>query len=151
MRAFLRSLFGVHTDLIRSYRSILSFKWLALGIVVGAMTGLGAVVFYVGVEALGHFLLHHLAGFSVPAPAGERLFSGPSGPARPWLLFVFLGGVGLFTGWLVSRFVPQTRHGGTDGTDTMIKAFHRHGGIIRPRVFFMRAAGAIPARIGSAA
>ncbi|NLW82315.1 MAG: chloride channel protein [Desulfovibrionales bacterium] len=134
MRAFLRSLFGVHTDLIRSYRSILSFKWLALGIVVGAMTGLGAVVFYVGVEALGHFLLHHLAGFSVPAPAGERLFSGPSGPARPWLLFVFLGGVGLLTGWLVSRFVPQTRHGGTDGTDTMIKAFHQQGGRILPAV-----------------
>jgi CIC family chloride channel protein len=133
MRAFLRSLFKPYTDLVRSYHSILSFKWLALGIVVGAMTGLGAVAFYVGVEALGHVLLRHLAGFSLPAPAGERLLTGEAGAYRPWLLFVFLGGVGLLTGWLVQRFVPQTRHGGTDGTDSMIKAFHRNEGHISPR------------------
>ena len=134
MRAFLRTLFRPYTDLVRSYHSILSFKWLALGVVVGAMTGLGAVAFYVGVESLSHLLLRHLAGFSLPVPAGERLLSGEAGPYRPWLLFVFLGGVGLFTGWLVHRFVPQTRHGGTDGTDSMIKAFHRQEGHIAPAV-----------------
>jgi CIC family chloride channel protein len=134
MRAFFRSLFKVHTDLIRSYHSILSFKWLALGIVVGAMTGLGAVAFYVGIEALSHVLLGRLAGFSLPAPAGEELFSGAPGLYRPWLLFIFLGAVGLLTGWLVHRFVPQTRHSGTDGTDSMIKSFHQQEGHISPIV-----------------
>jgi len=138
MRAFLRILFRPYTDLVRSYHSILSFKWLALGVVVGAMTGLGAVAFYVGVEALGHLLLRHLAGFSLPVPAGEQLLSGDAGPYRPWLLFLFLGGVGLLTGWLVHRFVPQTRHGGTDGTDSMIKCFHRQEGHIAPVVPLIR-------------
>jgi CIC family chloride channel protein len=138
MRAFFRSLFRVHTDLVRSYHSILNFKWLALGVVVGAMTGLGAVAFYVAVEALGYFLLHHLAGFSLPVPAGEELFTGTPGPSRPWLLFAFLGAVALLTGWLVHRFVPQTRNGGTDGTDSMIKAFHQQEGHILPVVPFIK-------------
>lgn len=138
MRSFLRILFRPYTDLVRSYHSILSFKWLALGVVVGAMTGLGAVAFYVGVEALGHLLLRHMAGFSLPVPAGEQLLSGDPGPYRPWLLFLFLGGAGLLTGWLVHRFVPQTRHGGTDGTDTMIKCFHRQEGHLAPAVPLIR-------------
>jgi CIC family chloride channel protein len=138
MRVFLRSLFRGYTDLVRTYHSILNFKWLALGIVVGAMTGLGAVAFYVGVEALGHLLLNGLAGFSLPAPAGEELFTGQAGPYRPWLLFIFLGGVGLLTGWLVHRFVPGTRHGGTDGTDSMIKSFHQQEGHIQPVVPFIK-------------
>jgi CIC family chloride channel protein len=138
MRALFRSLFRVHTDLVRSYHSILNFKWLALGVVVGAMTGLGAVAFYVAVEALGYFLLHHLAGFSLPVPAGEELFTGTPGPSRPWLLFAFLGAVALLTGWLVHRFVPQTRNGGTDGTDSMIKAFHQQEGHILPVVPFIK-------------
>lgn len=138
MRAFLRILFQPYTDLVRSYHSILSFKWLALGVVVGALTGLGAVAFYVGVEALGHLLLRHLAGFSLPVPAGEQLMSGDPGTYKPWLLFLFLGGVGLLTGWLVHRFVPQTRHGGTDGTDSMIKCFHRQEGHLAPVVPLIR-------------
>jgi CIC family chloride channel protein len=138
MRALLSSLFRVRSDLVRSYHSVLSFKWLALGVVVGAMTGLGAIAFYAGIEALQHLLLRVLAGFSLPAPAGEDLFDGPAGPFRPWLLFVFLGAVGLFTGWLLHRFLPQTRHGGTDGTDTMIKAFHRQEGHLPPAVPIMK-------------
>jgi CIC family chloride channel protein len=134
MRALFRSLFKIPTELAHSYHSVLSFKWLALGAVVGAMTGLGAILFYVGIEALSHLLLGQLAGFSLPVPAGEELFSGPPGPSRPWLLFIFLGGIGIFTGFLLRRFVPQTRYGGTDGTDTMIKAFHHQEGHIAPSV-----------------
>ena len=85
MRALFRSLFKIPTELAHSYHSVLSFKWLALGALVGAMTGLGAILFYVGIEALSHLLLGQLAGFSLPVPAGEELFSGPPGPSRPWL------------------------------------------------------------------
>ena len=138
MRAFFRSLFKIPMELAHSYHSVLSFKWLALGIVVGAMTGLGAVLFYVSIEWLQHLLLTTWAGFSLPVPAGENLFSGEAGTFRPWLLFVFLGVIGLFTGYLLRRFVPQTRHGGTDGTDTMIKAFHHQAGHITPSVPVMK-------------
>ena len=40
MRTFFRSLFRPYTDLVRSYHSILSFKWLALGVVVSARENL---------------------------------------------------------------------------------------------------------------
>jgi CIC family chloride channel protein len=56
---------------------------------------------------------------------------------------LFLGGVGLATGYAFTRLIPESLGAGTDGTDAMIKAFHRQSGIIRPRVFFLRAAGAI--------
>lgn len=134
MKTLLRSFFTIPLELTRSYRSILNFKWLVLGVVVGAMTGLGAIIFYVAIEWLHHFLLHELAGFSLPAPAGEALFSGPSGDPRPWLLFTFLVPVGLFTAVLLRFFVPFTRYSGTDGTDSMIKAFHYQEGRIEPAV-----------------
>lgn len=130
----LRPFFAIPLELARSYHSILNFKWLVLGVVVGVMTGLGAIVFYVAIEWLSHFLLHGLAGLSLPAPAGEALFSGPPGEFRPWLLFVFLVPVGLFTAVLLHFFVPFTRHSGTDGTDSMIRAFHHQEGRIEPAV-----------------
>ena len=134
MKSPVRSFFRIPLKLARSYHSILNFKWLVLGMVVGAMTGLGAIVFYVSIEWLSHFLLHELAGFSLPVPAGEALFSGPSGPSRPWLLFAFLVPTAIFTALLLHFFVPYTRYSGTDGTDTMIKAFHHQEGRIEPVV-----------------
>jgi CIC family chloride channel protein len=143
MRQFLKSLFKIPMELAHSYHSILSFKWLALGALVGAMTGLGAILFYVGIEALSHLLLGQLAGISLPIPAGEELFTGVPGPFRPWMLFIFLGVTGVITGLLLRRYVPQTRYGGTDGTDTMIKAFHTQEGHIPPSVPTMKVSTSI--------
>lgn len=143
MRAFFRAVFKIPMELASSYHTILNFKWLALGAVVGAMTGALATLFYIVIEWLQHLLLTTWAGFSLPVPAGENLFSGPAGPARPWLLFILLGAVGLLTGYLLRRFVPQTRFGGTDGTDTMIKAFHHQEGHIPPSVPIMKVSTSI--------
>jgi chloride channel protein, CIC family len=143
MRALLRAVFKIPMELAHSYHSILNFKWLALGAVVGAMTGTLATIFYIVIEWLQHLLLTSWAGFSLPVPAGENLFSGPAGPSRPWLLFIFLGVVGVLTGYLLRRFVPQTRFGGTDGTDTMIKAFHHQEGHIPPSVPAMKVSTSI--------
>jgi len=143
MRAFFRAVFKIPMELAHSYHSILNFKWLALGAVVGAMTGTLATIFYIVIEWLQHLLLTTWAGYTLPVPAGENLFSGPAGPSRPWLLFIFLGAVGVLTGYLLRRFVPQTRFGGTDGTDTMIKAFHHQDGHIPPSVPVMKVSTSI--------
>jgi len=45
-----RALFTVHLHPARSYHCVPNFKWLALMGVVGAMTGLGATWFHVGME-----------------------------------------------------------------------------------------------------
>ncbi|WP_029897060.1 chloride channel protein [Desulfohalovibrio reitneri] len=121
-------------EFLRSYRQISSVRWLVLGIGVGVASGLGAVLFYLGVEHGKHFILTTLAGFELPAPAGERLVhGGHTGDFRPWIVPVALCAIGLLTGWLVQRFIPETKDAGTDGTDAMINSFHNQEGRIRPR------------------
>lgn len=134
MRAVLRPVLRVYEELVRSYHSVLNVKWLVLGVVTGIMTGIGAIVFFISIEWVKFVLLHQLAGLSLPAPAGEEIFHGTSGVHRPWLLFLFLVPVGLFTGYLMHRFVGHTRKSGTDGTDAMIKTFHQQGGRLAPSV-----------------
>ncbi|NCC25537.1 MAG: chloride channel protein [Deltaproteobacteria bacterium] len=137
-------LFRILGDLVRSYRSVLRTRWLVLGILAGILSGAGAVLFFAGVEWLRYLLMNVAAGVDIPAPAGESFHAGPVGDVfRPWLIPVMLGAVGVVTGLLVSRFVPETRHSGTDGTDGMIGVFHRHDGMIRPQVPLIRVATAI--------
>jgi CIC family chloride channel protein len=119
-------------------RSLLSMRRLALGVAVGVPSGLAACLFYLAVEWGGSFLLRGLAGLDLPAPGGERLFHTALGSWRPWLVPLFTAAAGLLTGFLVERFIPETIGGGTDGTDAMIKAFHRQDGVIRPRAFLIR-------------
>lgn len=138
-----RFLFSVPADLARRYHSILSVKWLALAVVVGIISGLGSIVFYVGLEWLQYILLRGLAGFQIPGTAGEDLFTGPVGPARPWLLFAFLVPVALLTGYLVRRYLAHVPCKGTDGTDTMINAFHQQEGRIALRVPFIKVGTAL--------
>lgn len=123
---------------VKSYSTISSFRWLVIGVLVGCFSGLVAAGFFWLVE-MGKFLIqHNLAGIVSPEPAGEGIFHGPAGQFRPWIIPVFTTGTGLLTGWLVSRFIPETINGGTDGTDATINAFHNHGGIIRARVAIIR-------------
>lgn len=58
------------------------------------MTGVGAIVFFISIEWIKYFLLHQLAGFTLPAPSGEEIFHGAAGEPRHWLLFFFLVPVG---------------------------------------------------------
>lgn len=138
MPAFLQPVIRVYVWFLRNFHAALNIKWLALGVVAGLITGVGAIAFFVGIEWLKFFLLHQLAGLHLPGPAGEEIFHGEAGPYRPWLLFCFLVPVGLITGYLVHRFVPSTRHGGTDGTDTMVKTFHHQEGRLKPLVPLIR-------------
>ncbi len=130
--------FRLWRDIARSYRKITSFRWLVLGILVGAASGLMAVAFYAGVELSKHYVLTLWAGLSLPAPAGEKLLHAAPGLYRPWVVPLALGLIGLATGFLVKRFIPESIDSGTDGTDAMIKAFHRQEGRIPPLVPLIR-------------
>ncbi|EPR43906.1 putative signal transduction protein with CBS domain containing protein [Desulfovibrio sp. X2] len=121
---------------MRLYRSLPAVRWLALGVVVGFFAGLAAAAFYLGVEYLSHLFLTTWAGFHLPAPAGEGLFDSDIATTveRHWLVPCMLTGVGLLTGFLIQRFIPDSINSGTDGTDSMIKSFHRELGVIKPIV-----------------
>ena len=129
--------------LTRRYTRIGLVRWVVLGVVAGLGSGALAILFFLGLESLSHLLQVHLAGLSLPTPAGDRLFVGAAGPYRPWLLPLFLMAVGLVTGWLASRAIPEAMEGATDGTDAMIRAFHRQSGIIRPMVPLLKGATSI--------
>ncbi len=120
-------------DLARSYRKASHFRWLALGIVVGILSGIVAVLFFGAVELGKHIFMSQLAGLSLPAPEGEELFHGHAGEhLRTWTIPICLTIVGLITGWLVNKYIPETISGGTDGTDATIKCFHQGSGLMKP-------------------
>jgi CIC family chloride channel protein len=61
-------------------------KRLLLGIVIGVIAGLGAVVFYFALKYTREFLLGYLAGYHIPTPVGEGGSHGSAGFARTWAL-----------------------------------------------------------------
>ncbi|MFW6324605.1 MAG: chloride channel protein [Desulfovibrionales bacterium] len=130
----------IWNEAVGTYKTISSVRWLLLGVIAGCLSGVAAVLFFLGVEGLRFLFLHKLAGLHLPAPAGERLFfSGSEGPSRFWVIPLLTTSVGLLTGFLVSRFISPRPTGGTDGTDTMIKAFHQQAGLIRLRSALIKA------------
>ncbi len=124
----------------RSYLSVGNVRWLLLGVLMGVLSGVAAIGFFYAIEGLKHLWIGGLAGLSLPGPAGEEIFASEEGAvalktaSRVWVIPILTTAVGLLTGWLVSRFIPESQAGGTDGTDAMIKAFHNQGGVIRPKI-----------------
>lgn len=111
-------------------------RWLVFGLLVGIFSGLAAAGFYYLLHLGRHFCLHLLAGYAVPAPAGEQLFSAVAYPDfRPFVFFILPACGGLLSGWVVYRFAPETAGA---GTDAMIDAFHNKKGQIRTRVPFIK-------------
>lgn len=122
-------------EYLRLYRNVTYVRMTVIGILTGVLTGVASIVFFWGIEYLSHLVQVQWAGYDLPAPAGESMFHGLHGDGvfRPWIIPLACLAVGLFTGWLVERFLPDAIHGMTDGTDAMIKAFHHNKGVIRPR------------------
>lgn len=103
---------------------------------VGVGAGVVSVVFFGALELLDRFFLAGLAGYRALRAAGEAFFGEhAAGTFRPWVLFMLPGLGGLASG-LVTRLAPECRGG---GGDAMIEAFHRHGGVLRRRVIWVKA------------
>lgn len=101
-------------------------RWLLLGVVVGAVAGLGAAALTWGVDGVSALLLHGAVGVH---PPGHGVEWQPA--QRPWLLLLVLPVAGLAVGWLVQTFAPEAEG---HGTDSVIRAYHRGGAVLRKRV-----------------
>ncbi len=129
---------GRFRGLVQHFEWRITGRWMIYSALIGVAGALGALVFA--------WLLHHVtslalvvgAGYSNPVAGGEG--GGGVAPfdwqqnmrlARPWLLPVIGALGGLLAGILVQRFAPEAEG---HGTDAVIRAFHRQGGRIRPRV-----------------
>ena len=78
-------------------------KWLLLSVVVGAVAGLGVIVFDIASQSVRHFtVLEEIVGYAPPDPAGEsRLFAVPKREFSPWKLIGVISVGGLLAGWFV--------------------------------------------------
>lgn len=105
-------------------------KWLLLGVAVGIVAGLGAVVFYRALEFATQIFLGDIVGYTPPLPVGE---GSPVREAmdRPWLLPVVTGLGGLLSGLIVFTLAPEAEG---HGTDAAIEAIHYKQGRLRARV-----------------
>ncbi|OBK14213.1 chloride channel protein [Mycobacterium asiaticum] len=110
-------------------------KWLALGVTIGVIAGLGAVVFYLALKYTGEFLLGYLAGYQVPTPVGEGGSRGSAGFSRPWAIPLVTTGGALLSALIVAKFAPEaTGH----GTDEAIEAVHTDPRAIRGRAVLVK-------------
>ena len=110
-------------------------KWLILGVLIGTMAGVGAIVFYEALLACTHFFLGTLAGYSVPTPAGEGGHRASATFARPWAIPLVVGLGALLGAILVFRFAPEAEG---HGTDAAISAVHHNPRGIRFRAVVVK-------------
>lgn len=110
-------------------------KWLILGVTIGVISGLGAVVFFLALKYTREFLLGYLAGYQIPTPLGEGGSHGSAGFVRPWAIPLVTTGGALLSAFVVAKFAPEaTGH----GTDEAIEAVHTDPRAIRGRAVLVK-------------
>ncbi len=114
-------------DLRRLWRVLLH------SLLVGALAGLAACVFFAALEWAQRLFLGAVARVDMPAPGGET--SGLADPAADgpiaWLVVAVPTLGGLLVGLIVHFLVPEAKG---PGGDAVIDAFHNKGGLVRKRV-----------------
>jgi chloride channel protein, CIC family len=105
-------------------------KWIVLGGVIGAISGVGAALFLTGLELATRAFLGVLAGYTPASPAGEG--GHPiTDAARPLAIPLVVALGGLISGIIVFRLAPEAEG---HGTDAAIAAFHHGARRIRARI-----------------
>jgi CIC family chloride channel protein len=112
-----------------------------LALLVGLITGLGAVVFR---DLIG--LVHNLLFLGKFAFAYDAGLFTPADPWGPWVILVpVIGGMGVT--WIVSNFAPEAKG---HGVPEVMDAIYYRGGVIRPVVALVKSIASALA-IGSGA
>jgi CIC family chloride channel protein len=120
------------------------FRLLILAVLVGIVSGAGALFFYFATNSVEHLTLGTIGNFHPPiegAPESkfDYFIDSLSVPFR-WWLFILPAIGGLISGWLVFTYAPEAEGHGTDGA---IEAFHQKRGIIRGRVPLIKTVSSI--------
>ena len=110
-------------------------KWLILGVLVGLIAGLGAVVFYEALQFANYFFLQLLAGYIVPSPFAEGAHVATAHFVRPWAIPLVTSLGALVGAVLVFRIAPDAEG---HGTDAAIAAVHHNPRGIRLRTVFVK-------------
>jgi CIC family chloride channel protein len=105
------------------------WRWIFLGILIGVVSGFGAILFNFLLQRGTQFFMKDLVALILPKEfQGLSLFGFP---LERWMVLWIPALGGLLAGFIVFRFAPETEG---HGTDAMIESFHRKKGIVRKRV-----------------
>lgn len=110
-------------------------KWLLLGVAIGVIAGLGAVVFYLALHYAGEFLLGYLAGYATPTAYGDGGRGASPGFERWWAIPLVTCVGALLSAIVVARFAPEAEG---HGTDNAIEAVHTDPRSIRARAVLVK-------------
>ena len=105
-------------------------KWVVLGAVIGAVAGLGAVVFIELLQLGTHYLLGAFGGYHEPTPIGEGHSLG-GGSTHSWRIPLIVAAGAFVSGLIVYRWAPEAEG---HGTDAAISAVHHDPTRIRSRI-----------------
>lgn len=110
----------------------LAGTWLFYGLIVGVISGLGAILFQTLLGVVKEYAMVQWMGLDPGGPGGEEpLFRLVQGDFNPFLVVLIPALGGLTAGLIIYYFAPEAEG---HGTDEAIKAFHHKRGIIRPTV-----------------
>ena len=112
-------------------------RWSILGILIGIISGFGAVGFFYLLQLSSAFFLGYIGGYT-PLEAGGEInpFSFSSLSVISWRIPLILLIGGLISGVIVYKFAPEAEG---HGTDAYISSFHNKDGEIRERVPLVKA------------
>ncbi len=110
-------------------------KWLILGVSIGIIAGLGAVVFFLALKYAGEFLLGTLGGYQQPQAIGDGGGTGSPGFSRPWAIPLITFGGALVSAFIVAKFAPEAQG---HGTDNAIEAVHTDPRSIRSQAVVVK-------------
>lgn len=116
-------------------------RWTLFSIIIGIVSGFGAILFYIGLGAATNYILGGVGGYYPPVPSGELpLFSSPDFETAKWVLFLLPAAGGLLAGIIIFTLAPEAEG---HGTDAVIDAYNNKRGIIRKRVPIIKAISSI--------
>jgi CIC family chloride channel protein len=105
------------------------WRWIFIGILIGVVSGFGAILFNFLLQRGTQFFMKDLVALILPEPFREVSLFGI--PLHRWMIIGIPALGGLLSGLIVFHFAPETEG---HGTDAMVESFHRKKGIVRKRV-----------------
>lgn len=104
-------------------------KTIFLSIIIGIISGFGALLFFNGIKYATRFIMGDLWGYNYPMDGMSfDTISNWSPPTEVWMFLPIICLGALVSGFLVYRFAPEAEG---HGTDAAIAAFHTKGRIRR--------------------